>query len=376
MSQIKVFDSNGSGLGGIPVRIAVGQASSEDAIFDFKTNDDGSQNWPIPYWPERDYTLHVNTGDYAVKAYGSDSRHVFDDGDQEFTLARTPLTLARLTRIDRPSHRMVSETGELIYGKGASEFLLYKRYLGGADIRPVLEQLHEDPPTLPPTATPGLGCNLIRVMGMFESLSGFNPKAYADYYDRIVEFCVLCESYGIYVLWTCCAATGAWFTEDEAIQHVKRTVEELKQTRNALCSPVNEQGQHNNSINLQRVAAEVDFGWLLHDMGSYGMDQVCRPPLGKFAVLHVDRAYSHNVRDCCTLDNSNVVNDGLELGLDEPDRFGDNGNPSVSQSADAAGTAYTALFYVFHSLQGERGEVLTGNTLDCARAAFTAMKGR
>jgi hypothetical protein len=270
--------------------------------------------------------------------------------------------LARLVRIE--GHRMVNERGERVYGRGASEFLLFKRDLDGEDITPQLEQLQ------------GLGCNLIREMGMFESLGGFNPTKYPNYYDRIEPHFEKLARYGIHGLWTCCAATGSVFSDDnQVIDHIRRTVEALKRTQNALASPVNEQGQHNNSINLARVKAEIDFGWLLHDMGSYGSDIPCSAPFGTHAVLHVNRRYSNSVRDCCILDNPNFVNDHLEVGLDEPDRYGDEGNTNVQQAADAAGTAYTALFFVFHTMQGERAEVLRGNTLDCARAAFTAMKG-
>ena len=44
-------------------------------------------------------------------------------------------------------------------------------------------------------------------------------------------------------------------------------------------------------------------------------------------------------------------------------------------AAEAVGSAYTALFFVVHTIQGERADLLTGNTLDCARAAFAAMRG-
>jgi hypothetical protein len=274
--------------------------------------------------------------------------------------------LSRLSRID--GHRMINEHGEKVFGRGASAFLLYKKYLDGDDVQPQLQQLQ------------GLGCNLIRVMGMFESLGGFNPKAYGDrYYAQIVPFCTLCEAFGIYVLWTACAATGAWMTADEALQHTKRTAGELLATNAAIFSYVNEQGQHNNSVDRARFFSSVPKGWMLFDTGSFGEDQPCEPPFGTHVTLHVNRRYPNSVKDSCILDHPNHVNDHLEVGLDEPARYGNtddpNGNASVEQAADAAGTAYTALFWVFHSLQGEKGEVLRGNTLDCAQAAFAAMKG-
>ena len=155
-----------------------------------------------------------------------------------------------------------------------------------------------------------------------------------------------------------------------------------------LFSPVNEQGQHNNSINRQRVYNEVLKPLLgdphgtvkmLYDTGSFGSDLPCQPPYGTHACLHCNRAYPANVKDGCTADHPNTVNDDLEVWMDEPVRYGDegsgDGHTDPQKAADAAGTAYTALGWCFHSMQGERGDLLTGNTLDCAKAAITAMKG-
>lgn len=283
-------------------------------------------------------------------------------------LVKAPKTLSPLLWIDPLAHRMVNQKNERVYGRMASGFLLYKKHLDGLDIDPVLDQLES------------LGCNMVRIMGMFESLGGFNPKAYGDrYYGDIPAFMERLERRGMYGMWTCCAATGVWMTEGEAVQHVGRTVEVMKLCPNALVSPVNEQGQHVNSINLQRVKNEVDFGWLLHDMGSYGEDLPCEAPFGTHAVLHTTRRYPGSVKDGNIVDHPNHVAQHLDVGIDEPVRFGDEGSgdfhtdPRVAR--EAAGSAYTALFWCFHSMQGERGDMLTGNTLECARAAFDAMKG-
>lgn len=277
------------------------------------------------------------------------------------TLHRTPPP--RLTWINRDRHRMMTEDGQPVFLKGATAFLLYKRFLDGEDIAPFLQQ-HAD-----------LGFTMIRVMGMFESLGGFNPKAYPDYYDRIGDFLDRCGSFGLYVYWVCCAATGAWMTPDEAVDHVRRSLDQLRTRDNALASPVNEQGQHNNSIPLERIRREW-FGSLLHDMGSYGGDTPCSPPYGTHCVLHTTRQYPGLVKDSNPIDNRNFV-EGFDVGIDEPYRAGEDGSGTNHDqphiAAEAAGCAWMALFWVFHSLQGQRCELLHGNTLACAERAIDAM---
>lgn len=283
-------------------------------------------------------------------------------------LVPSPISLLRLIGIDSQAHRMFNAEGELVYGRGASAFLLFRKWLEGADIAPFLAQHRSE-----------FNCNVLRVMGMFESLGGFNPNAYGDrYYDEIRPFMQACERQGFYVYWCCCAATGVWMNENEAIAHIQRTVDCLLPTNNAIFSPVNEQGQHVNSINQSRSSA-IDKGWLLHDEGSFGEDLPSDPPFGTHVCLHTTRKYPGEVKDGNIVDHPNHVAQNLEVWIDEPYRMGDDGKgdrfADPKTAREAAGSAYTALGWVVHSMQGERGDVLTGNTLDCARAAFDAMSG-
>lgn len=282
------------------------------------------------------------------------------------------LPMARLVSIDLNSHRMVNERGERVYGRGASFFLGFKKHLDGRDINGPLDQLA------------GLGCNLVRLMGMFESLGGFDPRPYGDrYYSEIPVFMDRLAQRGIYGLWTACAATGGIFNADQAMQHIHRTVEALLTTRNAIFSPVNEQGQHNNSIDRDRFKRELmdtgKLGWMIYDTGSFGGDLPVQPPFGMYAPFHVRRDYPSSVKDCGIIDHTNRVNDHLEIGVDEPYRMGDEGSgdrhddPIVAR--EAAGIAYNALYFVAHSMSGERADLLTGNTLECVSAAMDAMKG-
>jgi hypothetical protein len=60
MSQLQLRDPNGQPIPRLNVRIALGTGDSDAAIFDVMTDESGNQTWPIPFWPARDYTLHVN----------------------------------------------------------------------------------------------------------------------------------------------------------------------------------------------------------------------------------------------------------------------------------------------------------------------------
>lgn len=365
MSQIQVRDPAGNGIPRINIRISHKHEGTDQAIFDVFTDLMGNTGWPIPFWPAGDYTLWVN--DHNIDAaWGQADLFVTNTADQQIVLQPTGVvptpptsSLSRFVRIDRPTHTFVNDQGQNVKCRGASAFLLYKRFLDGENIDPQLQQLHD------------LGRNLLRVMGMFESLGGFNPKAYGDrYYSSIPAFMERCRLFGHYVLWTACAATQGMFTEDEAIDHIKKTVEQLKVTVNVIFSPVNEQDQHNNGINISKYLSQVDMGWILHDNGSYGIDEPCPAPLGHFACLHTRRNFWAAIKDCATVDHPNYPQ--VEVAIDEGIRYGDEGSgdehDSPARCADAAGTAYTALFWVFHSMQGEKAEVLHGNTLDCLTA--------
>jgi hypothetical protein len=290
-----------------------------------------------------------------------------DDGAKEIRLERAPVTLPPLVGIDSARHRFIANDGSRVFLKGATSFLLYKRHLDGEDITPQLAQLRD------------LGGNCIRILGMVASFAHWYPQEYGDrYYTQIQPFCALCESYGIYVLWTACADTGVVMpNENENIRHGQRTTQELIETHNAVFSYVNEQGQHENGINRQRWFHEVPTGWMRFDTGSFGEDAPCEPPFGTHVVLHARRAYPSHIKDMCSADHPNVVNaPHLQLLQDEPDRYGDEGNQNTRQCADSAGTAVqTCLGFVFHSKHGVRSETFRGNTLDCATAAFTAMRG-
>lgn len=146
MSQIKIFDVHGRGIPGINIRLSVGTEDSEAAIFDYSTNDDGTQTWPIPFWPVRDYTLHINKR-YVQPAYEQMDVYVerppsgnFGDIVIELKSAShspTPTTdpMAPLT-IDGPVFR---QFGAIWRWVGCDAFVLPQRHAVGEDIDPFLD---------------------------------------------------------------------------------------------------------------------------------------------------------------------------------------------------------------------------------------------
>lgn len=81
--QVRADHENGQPLGRIVIRISNGTQSSDEAIFDYETDLAGNKGWPIPHWPQADYTLHVNPYTFhgspigeANKSFGEVSKFV------------------------------------------------------------------------------------------------------------------------------------------------------------------------------------------------------------------------------------------------------------------------------------------------------------
>lgn len=62
------------------------------------------------------------------------------------------------------------------FWKGASDFCLYKRFLEGEDIRPLVRQRR------------AAGANVLRVLMQMHYICRFYPREYPAYYDRLLEF--------------------------------------------------------------------------------------------------------------------------------------------------------------------------------------------
>lgn len=89
MSILAVRDEQGNGIPRINIRIAMGDKSSDEAIFDVFTDLAGNTGWPIPFWPTGKYTLWLN--DHNVDSrFDAVSLVITDQGDHTIVLPQAP----------------------------------------------------------------------------------------------------------------------------------------------------------------------------------------------------------------------------------------------------------------------------------------------
>lgn len=255
--------------------------------------------------------------------------------------------------------------------RGSTDFLLYKRYLDGEDITPILQQRSS------------LGCNMVRVFGMVNSFAKWHPADYPAYYDGLIPFCKLAADYGLYVYFTVFADTQEVIPDPAGqLAHFNLVVDRLKEAPNGLLELVNEQGQHTNSVEQDRFPKPVG---VLASRGSYGGDIPPPGPYWDFTDFHARRDYPSAIKDMCVLE----LREGWEGGggfegtgqipilQGEPQGFGPNPKrwQSPLRASGLAGTARgTACGVVFHSDQGILSQMWDGITLDCAKAFYEALK--
>lgn len=375
--QIQIKDNHGNGIGDANIRLAVGHGDSDAAIFDFKSNSDGTQSWPIPFWPVMDYTLHVNYRE-VLPAYAATSVYVPKPVDGAYqdvqivleTVAQTPTLLPRV-RVDGDIFR--DSNGKEVVFRGVSFFAAYDTYLrGGLDsLRTALTELRT------------LGCNAVRVFGMSkyvqENLLGrpaFKPQDWGEaYYDKLPEFCDFCASYGMYIYWSIFPDNGYIMPDqNEQVTHFNRMMGKLNERNNNLVELTNEPNAHGfNAVDVTKFAKP---NGIPSNSGSYGDDyggSLPPWPVWDFGDLHSNRSYPKQIKDNCTLDHPIYTILHRPVIVGEPDRFGSNGNGNIRQAVSAAAGALASPGYFFHSIQGEKAEPFDEQTRNCAVPAFQAL---
>lgn len=193
MAQIQVRDENGVAVPRINIRISQGTLPSEAAIFDYETDLAGNKGWPIPYWPEADYTLYINRQNVDARF---PTTEVFVPAAQnQFDVAITlphivqpipipePIPAGNVLTVDRQLFRA---GGTVWRWKGCSAFLLPQRHALGEDINPFLDWAQET------------GFNLLRC---FVGMSIVPPKvglpAYLLKPDQIARFLDVLQARGL-----------------------------------------------------------------------------------------------------------------------------------------------------------------------------------
>lgn len=241
----------------------------------------------------------------------------------------------------------------------ATDFKLYKKFLDGEDIIPVLEQRQD------------AGFNLVRVLGMARYMWDFNPGAYGDrYYTELPQFIRLCARFGLYVEFVVFADTKLLIPDPTSqVLHWNRIKIELISTgtTSLLVELVNEHNQHENAVADPNAFAPMGDG-ILCAHGSNGSGQEPVRPAWDYETFHWNdlpewpRKTAHNGME------DGFWQTGRPALNNENTRFPDKASTLQSAMDAAEGAALMSAGSCFHSVSGKNSDLWSGVELDCAYA--------
>lgn len=390
MSQIQVRDPNGAPAANINLRIALGNADSDSAIFDIQTDEQGNQGWPIPFWPTtQSYIIHANFR-RVNPAFGTASVPVPKGygGDVAITLERSQNQPAPsgIGRLHRDGNDLKNDAGQIVRLEAATFFpahwLLLER---GADaIKPSLRELR-DRYQVNCLVVFGMSVNVQR--NLFNA-DPFDPSRYGQgFFDTFLELFDIFASegcYGYYPVFPDHGLEPAFDSDGKCVDHWNRLMPVARKVPNLLLKPTNEGASKGyNYINPHLLdfpdfcpVAACDYGvddpayasgdW--PDGYDWGGDRT-------FGDLHPPRSGAATILDCTAVNNI-YYKHNRGLAISEPIRMGSNGSGGVTREiARLVGLASRVgtLMRCFHSLQGEKCETFDDVTRDHADAFFTGV---
>ena len=131
-----------------------------------------------------------------------------------------------IPRVRVDGSRFVTEHGAPWVWKGATDFLLFKRFLEGQDIVPILNERK------------AVGANLVRVLGMCHYITHFYPQDHANYYEKLSAFFDLLFEHRLYVEFVCFADQQEVKIDEQA--HFNRVCDVIRSKSNVFLELVNE----------------------------------------------------------------------------------------------------------------------------------------
>lgn len=223
-----------------------------------------------------------------------------------------------------------------------SEFSLYKRYLDGEDITPILAERHE------------LGFNTLRVWLLNTSVipGGLQPKDYPQFYESLRPFVRLCASYGFVVEVTAFTQTQSLMpSRDAQVAHWTAVQDALRPVAGqVLLELVNEANQHDNRTDAALLALRP--AGLLASSGSNGADSAPPEPAWDYVLYHSNglsefqRKVGHNAMEYADHYRKPAM-------ANENTRYPDQ-DQSEAHAYDAAmGAALLSAGSCFHSQSGK-----------------------
>lgn len=236
-----------------------------------------------------------------------------------------------------------------------SDFSLYKRYLDGEDIRPVL------------TERQAIGFNLLRVWLLNTSVipGGLLPSQYPDFYAKLAPFAALCGSYGCCVEFTAFTQTQTLMPKLEDQQaHWLDTLEALRGF-SCLVELVNEADQHDNRTHPALL--QMRPSGILASTGSNGADSPPPTPVWDYALYHSNgldqwqRKVGHNAMEWADTYHVPAMSN-------ENTRYPDQDSSDVHAEDAAAGSALLCAGACFHSQSGKLSVPFDATEFRCAVA--------
>lgn len=238
----------------------------------------------------------------------------------------------------------------------SSEFSLYKRFLDGEDLSPVLNERH------------ALGFNLLRVWLLNTSVipGGLRPSMYPSFYDLLEPFAAVCGGYGFCVEFTA-------FTQTETLMpaladqqnHLAWTVNKLRGVPNALLELVNEDDQHDNAVDPQ--LRDIRPSGVIASSGSNGADSPPPFPVWDYVLYHTNgldewqRKTGHNAMEWGDVH-------GVPAMSNENTRYADQDSSLAHAEDAAAGAALLCAGACFHSQGGKLSVPFGGAEFQAADA--------
>lgn len=238
-----------------------------------------------------------------------------------------------------------------------SDFSLYKRYLDGEDIRPVLQE------------RAAIGFNLLRVWLLNTSVipGGLLPSQYPDFYDKLAPFASLCASYGLCVEFTAFTSTqGLMPSVADQHAHWTRVCDALRGVGNVLLELVNEADQHDNRTDPSLLTMRPNG--ILASSGSNGAGSDSPTPVWSYSDGHYN-GLDQWQRKCAHNPMEDIADRyGIPGKAGENTRYTDQ-DASLAHAQDAAaGAALLCAGSCYHSTGGKLSQPFSADEFQAAVA--------
>ncbi len=238
-----------------------------------------------------------------------------------------------------------------------SDFSLYKRYLDGEDIWPVLQERAE------------IGFNLLRVWLLNTSVipGGLKPPFTPTFYAKLAPFAALCAGYGLCVEFTAFTQTQTLMpSAEDQRTHWLMVCDALRGVGNVLLELVNEADQHDNRTDASLLSMRPNG--ILCSSGSNGAGSDSPTPVWSYSDGHYNgldqwqRKTAHNPME----DIADRY--GIPGKAGENTRYPDQDSSEAHAEDASAGATLLHGGACFHSEGGKQSRLFDAVEFRCATA--------